>query len=408
MGIKSIIIFGVNYYPEDTAIGLYSTQMAEFLRKKGFSVTVVTGFPYYPGWKISKTYNPKPTFYKEEINGVSIYRYKQYVPAQPTFLKRVIHLTDFTIGSIFNLFKIKNADLVISIIPFTSCSFVAGVFSWWKKSKHWVHIQDFEFDAAFETSLGTKSGIGSIISNLLFKIESKIFNSSDIVSTISHSMMKKLKNKTDATTFYLPNWIDEHNVNPNFATQHSYLQSNKFKVLYAGNIGAKQDWQLFIDVVNEFKNDTDIEFIVVGDGAKKQWLVEKTRNISCVKHFNPVPFKELNNLLCSADLHILFQKYEVVDTVMPSKLLGMMASARTILVTGNESSEVARIIKNNELGFFFRADKISNIIKFINEFKRKNSPTSETGYKARTYVIEKYSQKAVLNSLVKKIEDLLI
>ncbi|HIP33818.1 MAG TPA: colanic acid biosynthesis glycosyltransferase WcaI, partial [Bacteroidia bacterium] len=40
-----ITIIGLNYYPEDTAIGLYTTQLAEYLSHNNFKVEVITGFP---------------------------------------------------------------------------------------------------------------------------------------------------------------------------------------------------------------------------------------------------------------------------------------------------------------------------------------------------------------------------
>ena len=116
--MKTITFIGINFYPEDTAIGIYSTQMVEFLIQSGYKVNVITGFPYYPQWKIKEDYQNKPTFFTEIIEGVIVYRYKQYVPKKPTFLKRIIHLLDFTIGSFINSFKIKQTDLVIAIVPF--------------------------------------------------------------------------------------------------------------------------------------------------------------------------------------------------------------------------------------------------------------------------------------------------
>ena len=106
MKIKYITFISLNYAPEDSAIGLYSTQWVDFLRESGYEVTVVTAFPYYPKWEISKEYKQKNTFLKEDLNGTTVLRYKQYVPKNPSFLKRIIHLSDFTVGSFFNLFKI--------------------------------------------------------------------------------------------------------------------------------------------------------------------------------------------------------------------------------------------------------------------------------------------------------------
>ena len=70
---KTITLFTGNYAPEDTAIGLYTSQFATFLSKKGYDVSVITGFPYYPKWKITETYNDKNTYFTEIIDGITVF-----------------------------------------------------------------------------------------------------------------------------------------------------------------------------------------------------------------------------------------------------------------------------------------------------------------------------------------------
>ena len=124
---KKITIIGINYYPEDTAIGLYTSQLAAYYNMNGFEVTIVTGFPYYPAWKISSNYSSKKTFYSEVIDGITVYRYKQYVPVNPTFLKRILHLFDFSLGTLVNIFKIKEVDVVLCIAPFIGSVFLGKI-----------------------------------------------------------------------------------------------------------------------------------------------------------------------------------------------------------------------------------------------------------------------------------------
>ncbi len=82
---NNITFISLNYAPEDSAIGLYSTQWVAYLKEAGYNVTVVSAFPYYPKWEISQAYKNKKTFLTEELNGTTILRYKQYVPKNPTF-----------------------------------------------------------------------------------------------------------------------------------------------------------------------------------------------------------------------------------------------------------------------------------------------------------------------------------
>lgn len=403
----NITLIGINFYPEDTAIGLYSTQMAEYLAKNN-SVTVITGFPYYPQWEISSEYRDKKTFLTEQHENITIHRYKQYVPQKPSLKNRIIHLLDFTFGSVRNILKIRECDLVICIVPFTTSILLGIILAKFKNAKVWVHIQDFEFDAAIESGLaGKQNGMKSKIFKVLFWIEKKLLDQADIVSTISYKMMKKLESKTFTQTYFLPNWVDNNFINPLTYKRHRLMQSEKFKVLYSGNIGVKQDWDFFLKVVNHFKENEAIEFIVIGAGAKKEWLVEQTKEFFNVYHYMPIGYAELPDLLCSADLHILFQKNDIIDTVMPSKLLGMMASAKPSIVTGNINSEVAKIFKEVGEGYFFDTEDFSMVVQCLNNFISNQNKTMLIEKSTREYVVKHFSSTNVLYNFEKKIEEIL-
>ncbi|WP_100614461.1 WcaI family glycosyltransferase [Confluentibacter citreus] len=393
--MNKILIIGINYYPEDTAIGLYTTQKAEYLSQNGFEVTVITGFPYYPQWKIRDDYMSKSFFFKETIKGVKVLRSKQYVPSNPTFSKRIIHLISFTIGNFINLFRVTKPDIVISIIPFTTSALLGWFLKIRYKSKLWVHIQDFEFDAAIESGL-LKGNSEPIFKGLLW-IEKKLLSKADVVSTISYGMLNKLKQKANVESYYLTNWIDISLFDKDFNKPHTYLDSNDFKILYSGNIGTKQNWDIFFDFINEIKDTPNIDVIIVGEGAEKENVINRFKPFKFVKHYNLVPFDELPLLLSSADLHVLFQKTDVIDTVMPSKLLGMMASGKPSIVTGNMKSEVATIFNESQGGYYFDGSSVKAITDCILSLIDNKKLREELGLNAKRFVNDKFSQKEVLD-----------
>ncbi len=402
---KNISIVGLNFYPEDTAIGLYSTQLAEYLVKNNFDVQVITAFPYYPKWKVADDYRDKPKNFTEYHNGIKIIRYKPYIPENPTFFKRILLLLDFTYGAFKNSFKIKKTDLVLTVVPFTSSVFVGNKIAKRNKAKHWVHIQDFEFDAAFETKLTGKT---KFLSRILYKIEKKLLQKADVISTISYAMLAKLQKKvgSDKPTYLLPNWVDVNFIKPDKAKPHQYVSTDKFKILYAGNIGQKQDWTLFKKIAKQLNSD-EVEFIIVGDGAAKKEVENLLNNVPNVRFYPPVPFDELNDLLCSADAHILFQKKDIVDTVMPSKILGMMASQKPSIIAGNQKSEVAKIMKESEGGYYFDNNEADKIVESIRNLKTHPELRKTLGQNARQYVQQNFDSQKILQNFTQKINELL-
>ena len=401
MNKKNITLISLNYAPEDSAIGLYSSQWVEFLESNGHNVTVVTAFPYYPQWEIYNDYRSKPLFYKESIGPTTLLRYRQYVPKTPTFFKRIVHLLDFTFGSFINILKIRNCDLVIAVVPFTSSAFLGWIQKKRFNAKLWVHIQDFEFDAALQTGVSKKT---NALFSLLFKIESWILNRATVGSTISFSMLEKLSQKTKSSTFYLPNWIDQTTIDPLIAKKHDYTKSKKITLLYSGNIGDKQDWDSFTEFCNDLDKDK-YDVIIVGDGAKKEWVLKHTKNISNVTYYPPVPYNQLPDLLCSTDIHLLFQKPDLLDTVMPSKVLGMMASAKPSLIIGNTKSEVKTIFEASGAGMFF-PEYSKKIVSGLEILTSEKENFQWQGEKARQYVVEHFSKDKILANMLIKLKEL--
>ena len=399
---KKITIIGINYYPEDSAIGLYTTQKAEHLASNGYDVTVITGFPYYPQWKILEEYKSKPYLLKESINGVNVFRSKQYVPSKPTFFKRILHLSSFTFGNFLNLFRISKPDLVISIVPFTTSILLGWFLKLRYKSILWTHIQDFEFDAASQTGFGAST---PTFFKILFKVEKILLSKASLISTISNSMMQTLHQKSCAEAYFLPNWIDENKINPRTSKQHQLLGSKKTKILYSGNIGEKQDWDVFMAFCRDI-DASKYQIIVVGDGAKKDWLTMEINALDHVAYHPPVPYEELSDLLCSADLHILFQKTDVLDAVMPSKILGMMASGKPSIAIGNKASEIKQIFEISNGGLFFN-NYSNTLVNQVQKLIESPLRCDKMGKDAREYVLSNFSKDKVLNKMTQKVKDLL-
>src|SRR4051794_37299516 len=111
----SVLIIGINFYPEPTGIGKYTSEFAFELAERGFEVSVITAFPYYPQWKVFEGY--KNCWYKKEtIHGADVTRCPLYVPNSLSGLKRMMQDFSFFLtafGSLIaKMLAGKSFDLV--------------------------------------------------------------------------------------------------------------------------------------------------------------------------------------------------------------------------------------------------------------------------------------------------------
>jgi colanic acid biosynthesis glycosyl transferase WcaI len=232
----------------------------------------------------------------------------------------------------------------------------------------------------------------------VLKFETFLLRRAHSISTISNNMMEVGRRKTGKNIFYFPNWISESNINSKLFKQHEFIDSSKFTMLYSGNIGEKQDWSCLIELAHKIKPTDNIEIVIVGNGAYLGTLKQQIKLFSFIKIFEPVPYAHLNDLLCSANLHFLFQKTNVLDTVMPSKLLAMMASEKPSVVTGNASSEVRTIFEKSDCGIYLSNNNIEELYNNILKIKQDESLQLQMGRCAKKYVLQHFSQEKVLNN----------
>ena len=339
-----ILLHGINYSPELTGIGKYSGEMAEWLAFRGHGVRVVTAPPYYPAWRVRRDY--RAWSYKTEPGGVRVYRCPIFVPRRPSGLTRVLHLGSFMLSSLPIMLSQAQwrPDVVLTIEP-TLMSAVSGLLTArLAEAVAWLHVQDFEVDAAF--GLGLLQGEGHA-HRLAEMLERQAMRPFDHISTVSEKMMQRLPEKGIAIekTVMFPNWVDTEAIaplaGPSRLRQQLGLGPERVVLMYAGNMGMKQGLEVLPLLAREFASDPRIQFVFCGDGAYHAQLAGMVRGAANVTMLPLQPFDRLNDLLNAADIHLLPQRPDAADLVMPSKLTGMLASGRPVIATAAAGTQVA-------------------------------------------------------------------
>jgi colanic acid biosynthesis glycosyl transferase WcaI len=353
---KRILIFGINSHPELTGIGRYTGEMVDWMIEQGYEVTMVTAFPYYPYWTIQSPYNGK--FYKKEISKdgkLTVYRCPLYVPSEPTGLKRLLHEASFFLSAFFAVFVLlfkKTHDVTIAIAPPFHLGFLALFYRLFKKTKIIYHIQDLQIAAAKELGILKAKWIFW----LLFKMEKFILNNVDTVSTISEGMKKRIKLESDKEVMLFPNWVDTNNYFP--ITERNALkpqwgfQPEDKLVLYSGSIGKKQGLEGLINIAAQFRSNPQIKFIICGTGPFKNELIKMAEDMNLTNlHFFPLQNNDVfNAFLNIADVHLVIQKGDASDLVMPSKLTTILSVGGLALVTAKPETSLYETVTNYQRG----------------------------------------------------------
>ncbi len=399
-----ILIYGLNFAPEIVGCGKYNAEMANWLRKNGHEVRVIAAHPYYPSWKIQKGYSSLKFFREKWWGKVKAIRCPIYIPEFPTGVKRLVHLFSFAISSIPALIaNLKwQPDIVFNIAPTIISSPLAIIFSKFCKAVSWLHIQDFELEAASGLNL-IKNKKLIFFANL---IQNAILNSFTIISSISPEMIKNLSRKgiVKKKTFLLPNWVDLTKIfplpNPQTIKKDFGYALSKVICLYSGNIGKKQGLEIIIECAKILEKEKEIEFLICGEGSEKPKLIELAKNLGSVKFLPLQPNADFNKLMNLADIHILPQKSDVADLVLPSKLSGILASGKPVIATASPDTQIFNTLRN--IGITVKPESSSQMAKAILFLAHRPELRKDLGAKALRYTCENLNKEQILNSFLEK------
>ena len=351
-----ILVYGLNFAPELTGIGRFTGDMAFWLAARGHSVRAICAPPYYPAWKVAEGH-PHWRWQRETLDGVRVTRCPLYVPSYATGLRRVVHLMSFALTSappakLSGLLWRPDVVFVVEPTAFVAPAGLAA--SWFSGALSWLHIQDFEFDAAFDLDF-----LPQALARPARASERWLLRRFDTVSTISPRMADRLGGKgvPAERIVEFPNWVDTERIRPDadgaaFRAEIG-VEPEAIVALYSGNIGEKQGIDQIASAVQAVAaarrdGDPPVRFVVAGAGAGRD-VIESAMQThgfdeQTLKLLPLQPEEKLPALLAMADIHLLPQKAEAADLVMPSKLGGMLASGRPVVASAAPGTQIAQMV----------------------------------------------------------------
>jgi colanic acid biosynthesis glycosyl transferase WcaI len=396
-----ILIHGINFHPEAAGVGKYTGEMANWLAAGGHEVRVVTAPPHFPQWRVSRGYRAWRYEWQQlpsQAKKIEVCRCPTWVPQSPNGLKRLLHLASFALSSLpILLWQTRwHPDVVLVIEPTFFCAPQALLAARMSCSKAWLHIQDFEVDAAFE--LGDLAS--PRVQNLALTLERWLLRKFDRVSAISKQMVERLKMKgvDSSRCVHFPNWVDTSAIyplpNPSSFRRELGIAEDAVVALYSGSMGKKQGLDLLVDAARRLSHCSEIRFVFCGEGSYRQAFAEKSRGLQNVILLPFQPSERLNDLLNLADIHLLPQRADAADLVMPSKLTGMLASGRPVLATAQEDTQLANAMRG--LGRIVPPGDLDAFVSALVELAGNRDLRLMLGREARRYAVSNLHRDEIL------------
>jgi colanic acid biosynthesis glycosyl transferase WcaI len=339
-----LAIVGVNYAPEMTGIAPYTTGLAEGLQARGHDVTVITGLPHYPEWRIDERYRAHRRL-TETIDGVTVERRAHYVPHRLTPRTRIAFELSFASSALRR--PLNSFDLVLTVSPSLLCSAAVVARSRLARVPVGVIVHDLYGKAATEVH-----GFGGHAASAVANLEARVLASASGVAVIHDRFARTLAaagvppNKMTV----LRNWTHVDPPTTLEGPERSAARGrfgwadDEVVVLHAGNMGVKQGLDNVVNAAHLAASAGlagRVRFVLLGDGSQRDLLQQQGAGVPCLQFLDPLPAPEFSTALGAADVLLVNEKPGVADMAVPSKLTTYFASGRPVLAATDVTSSTA-------------------------------------------------------------------
>lgn len=353
-GKMKVLIVTNHFYPENFRIN----DLAFEFQKRGHSITVFTGIPDYPSGHFFKGYG---LFRKrvERVNNVTIKRFPLIPRGKGGALNLALnYLSSAVFSCLYILFYCREKYDVIFV--FDTSPVTIGLSAVLLKKVKSIPIVFWILDLWPESLSATGSINNLFIINQIKNIVRFIYKNCDRVLVSSKGFLSNLKSigGFSGEINYFPNWVEKEYFQKPVKEYDLPPLPEGFKVFFAGNIGAAQDFPTILAAAEKIKDQSGIKWIILGNGRLFEWVrgeIKKRGLDGCVYLLGHYPAEMMQQFFVNADVMLLTLRDDpIFSLTVPGKLQSYLASGKPVVASINGAG--AQLVKDANAGLVCDAE----------------------------------------------------
>jgi colanic acid biosynthesis glycosyl transferase WcaI len=215
----------------------------------------------------------------------------------------------------------------------------------------------------------------------------------DRVVAIGETMRERLEHKgaPPERLRVIPNWVDSTVLTPQprdngWALEHGL--ADRFVVMHSGNVGYAQNLDALVRAATFLRDLDRLTIAIVGEGSRRAPLMELAELLETdsVYFLRYQPRDVLPLSLSSADVHVVGLARGLSGYVVPSRLYGIMAVGRPVIVAADRSSETAQLVERVGCGVVLPPGRPELLAEEIRRAHDGVHDLEEMGRRGREYV----------------------
>lgn len=392
------------YYPEETSTGYYLTGLAEGLARKR-SVSVFCAPPNYSqkGTRVPR---------QEIRNGVSIRRCASTVFDKNHLFLRTLNALSFSASIAWSaLWNFRSGDIVLMVTNPPLMPFIVGAIAWCRGARRILLIHDVYPEVLVAAGLIPANGL---LAKIARWATSRLYRGMDRIVVLGRDMEDLVANKAGGRDRIriIPNWSDVDLMRPLPRVENEILVraalGDRFVVQYAGNMGRTHGIDTLLAAARQLAENHFVHFLLSGSGAKRPWLLaalheHHLKNVTVLEH---QPRDQLNLLLNASDIALISLKANMTGVSVPSRLYNIMAAGKPILAVADENSELARVIREEGIGFVVPPENPESLVQAIQAAQNQPEQLAAMGARARAAALAHYRFESILQRYEALMEEM--
>jgi colanic acid biosynthesis glycosyl transferase WcaI len=402
-GSMRILYLSQYFPPEAGATQTRAYEMARNLLRLGHAVTMIAEVPNHPSGIIPPAYRGK-LVERSQLEGIEVIRV--WVKASPikSFRNRMLFYLSYMAGASLAGLLLAHGryDLIYASSPPLFVGAAALALSALRRIPMLFEVRDLWPESA--VALGELSNPRAVA--WATRLEEACYRRARVIIVVTEGIRQRLLQRglVGDKVHLIPNGanVDLFHFDPGARrrVRQELSLGEKFVAIYAGIHGVAQGLETMVEAARRLQADSQIHFLLVGDGPKKAELVELVRQykLANVTLLDEQPRPAIPALLSAADAAVIpLRKLEIFKGALPSKMFDSWACERPVLLSVD--GEARQVMEAARGGVFVEPEDPQALAQAILELRRQPELRQQMGNRGRSFTERHYSRRAQAEQL---------
>jgi glycosyltransferase involved in cell wall biosynthesis len=392
-----LLFINQHYAPDIAATGQKLTDLAEYLAARGQDVHVLCSRGKYVAGALDV---PR----EERRNGVQVVRTGRASRGRSTHLGRLIDYTAFYLQVLFHLLFGRRYDLVVVLTTPPLLSVATGMARRLRGQAYAIWSMDLHPDA--EEAIGMAPA-GGALSRLLHALSDFGYRHAAFVIALGPFMRARILRRgvPPARVAIIPMWDRQEEVYPIDLEENAMADrvgsNGRCVVMYAGNAGLAHRFEEILEAMHRLRDHPRLFFLFAGDGPRKAEIISfaERNGLRSFRYLDYVPREELASFLALGDIHLLTLRREMAGIAVPSKLYGIFAAGRPVVMVGPTASEPGEAIRSAGAGRVIDPDRdpdpAGTLVAALETLAEDPCLRADQGARGRQTLVDQYEREVV-------------